>query len=282
MKQQAVIKPLPKRDVSTLLEWVSSEGWSPGVYDIELYQTLNPQGLLGMYLEDQLIGASSVLIHNSWFAFFGLYIVHPDYREQGFGIEMTRHCLHLAGYRNIGLDGGLENVDIYRKAGFRSAHLNQRFSFSATNVSEPEGLVDLKTLPLTAILKFERDNRLFTGCREKLLQHWLYHDQFVGRAVVSEREIQGYVLLRPGVDCVRVGPLLATSAKTARTLFLSALHHGQGQRVYLDAPETNLNVPAIIDEFKGELVFETIRMYRGYQPDLQHSAIYGLAALEAG
>ena len=282
MKQQAVIKPLLKRDVSTLLEWVSSEGWSPGICDIALYHELNPQGLLGIYLEDQLIGASAVFIHNPWFAFFGLYIVHPDYREQGFGIEMTRHRLHLAGYRNIGLNGAVEKVSTYRKSGFRRAHLNQRYSFSATNISEPEGLVDLSTLPLTAVLKFERDNQLFPGCRKKLLHHWLYHDQFIGRAMISEGDIQGYMLLRPGADCMRVGPLLATSANVARTLFISALHHSQGKRMYLDVPETNLNAPAIINEFNGELVFESIQMYRGYQPKLQHSAIYGLTALETG
>ena len=282
MKQQAVIKPLLKRDVSTLLAWVCAEGWNPGIYDIGLYQTLNPQGVLGAYLGDQLIGASAVFKHNPWFAFFGLYLVHPDYREQGVGIKMTRHRLNLAGYRNIGLDGVLEKVDTYRKVGFRRAHLNQRFSFSVSNIPEPKGLVDLKTLPLTAILKFEQGNQLFPGCRKALLQRWLYHDQFIGRVLVSEGQIQGYVLLRPGEDCMRIGPLLATSPNTARTLFISALHHSQGKLVYLDTPETNLNARSIIDEFNGQLVFETARMYRGYQPELQYPAIYGLTALEAG
>lgn len=282
MNNNTVIKPLSPNDVETLLEWTTIEGWRPGIHDMALYYNINPQGLLGIYLNHRLVGTSAVFRHNPWFAFFGLYIVHPDYREQSLGIEMTRHRLHLAGYRNIGLDGVPDKVDIYRRVGFRYAHLNQRFSFSVAGVDEPEGLTDIKALPLNAILKFERDNGLFPGCRKGFLQHWLYHDAFTGRAVISNGELQGYMLLRPGAESIRVGPFLANSSETARILLRSALHHSQGLPVFIDTPEHNPNISEMVNDFNGHAVFETTRMYRGYQPDLQYSSIYGLAALEVG
>ena len=282
MTDHAVIKPLSSEDVDTLLQWATSEGWNPGIHDMRLYHKINPQGLLGIYHDHHLVGTSAVFRHNPGFAFFGMYIVHPDYREQAFGIEMTRYRLHLAGYRNIGLDGVLDKIDTYRRVGFRTAHLNQRFSFSAENVDEPKGLTDIKRLPLDTVLKFERDNHLFPGCRKSFLHHWLFHKNFIGRAVISEGMLQGYMLLRPCAESMRIGPFLATSAKTAATLLCSALHHSQGRMVYIDAPEVNPNISALVNEFNGKMVFETMRMYRGYQPQLQHSAIYGLTALEAG
>lgn len=285
MNNNITIKPLLPADVKTLLQFASTEGWSPGVYDMALYHKIDPQGLTGIYLDDELIGTSAVFRYNPWFAFFGMYIVRPEYREQGFGIEMTRYRLHLAGYRNIGLDGVPEKVDTYRRVGFRDAHLNQRFSISAASaagVEEPEGLVDLKSLPLSAILAFERNHRLFPGPRKTFLQHWLRFKKFIGRAVITDGELQGYMLLRPCADGMRVGPFLATSTETARTLLHSILHHSKGQKVLIDSPVTNPDASALLSEFNGKVVFETIRMYRGYQPDLQHCAIYGLTALEAG
>lgn len=282
MNTNAIIKPLSTPDLKTLLQWTTTEGWTPGTYDIQAYYQGNPEGLLGIYLEDELIGSSMVYRHNPWFAFFGLYIVRPENREQGFGIEMTRHRLQLAGYRNIGLDGVLDRIDTYQNVGFRRAYLNQRFAFSVSNIDEPVGLHDASKLSLSSLLDFERKHKLFPGDRKLFLQHWLGHPKFISRAVIENGEIQGYMVLRPCEGKMRVGPFLATSEATAHKLLLCALHHSKGQEIYIDMPETNPHISHIIDEFNGNLVFETVRMYRGYQPDLQFPAIYGLTTLEAG
>ena len=280
MNIKPIVRPFTQNEVATLKEWASKEGWTPGLHDMDIYLQLASTCILGAFKKDELIGTAAVFRYSPWFAFFGLYIVKPEYRGQGFGFAMTRHRLNLAGYRNIGLNSAQDKISTYKRAGFRYAHLNQRFSFSG-QMPCPKEIVDVSEIPFQMILDY--DQTIFPAHRANFLKLWLTHPAFHKKAMVRDGKLQGYFILRPCAHNEwRLGGFSASSGRDARQLLQAALHFSQGNKLYIDMPTTNPDIETLVKEFSGELVFESTRMYRGYQPDLDHKKIYGLTTLETG
>ena len=279
--KQPVVRPLIKSEIKTLLQWTSEEGWKPGTHDMGIYHQLNPSGILGAFIDDEMVGTSAVFRYSPWFAFFGLYIVKAEYRGQGFGLAMTRHRLNLAGYRNIGLDGVQDKLSTYRQIGFRPAHLNQRYSFADSNVPYPEEVTDYSNIPLSTILKY--DQAVFPADRSEFLKLWFAHPAFHKKIIIRNGELKGYIVLRPCVNNEwRLGGFVASSEKDSRLLLQAALSLSNGSCIYIDMPACNPDVAALVKAFNGQFVSECTRMYRGYKPELNHKKLYGITTLEAG
>ncbi|KEQ14995.1 GNAT family N-acetyltransferase [Endozoicomonas numazuensis] len=284
MKHSPEIITLNKKETQFMFDWASQEGWNPGLRDAStFFKAAHSHGaLLGIKQNNQLAGVSAVFNHSHLFAYFGLYIVHPNLRGKGLGFEMTRHRLHLAGYRNIALDGVIDKCPTYRRTGFRAAHKNLRFCFRQKPGPTSKNVVALSDMTLIELLDYEQQE-LFPCRRKAYLKAWLTQKDAVGYCSLNNHKIQGYGVIRPCIEGYKIGPLFADTPDIAREILLALLSEAREAPVYCDIPEPNETGVQLFQSLGGQKTnFETIRMYNGYEPDLDYRRIFGQTSLEAG
>ncbi len=107
-----------REEVEIAVDWAEQEGWNPGIHDAEVIAEL----------DGEPIGSISVVNYSEAFAFAGLYIVKPDYRNRGYGSRLFAAGMAHAGNRNTGGDGVVAMQEKYRaRSAFILAYRNIRF-----------------------------------------------------------------------------------------------------------------------------------------------------------
>ena len=119
MMQNYKVQNMQADDIEIACQWAKKEGWGPGIDDPMTFYQADPNGFFKGVVEDKIVSVGSMVCYDSNFAFSGLYIVHPNFRGQGFGLALTHKRLEYAGSRLIGLDGVVENVSMYQKIGYK-------------------------------------------------------------------------------------------------------------------------------------------------------------------
>ena len=279
-KAPYTIRPMLREEVDLAIEWAAREGWNPGLRDAEAFHAADPQGFLVGLLDGEPVATLSAVRYDPGFGFMGFYIVDPDYRGRGYGLQLWKAGLeHLAG-RNIGLDGVLAQQANYEKSGFKLAYRNIRFEGRAQGKSEVlPAITEAGGLPFDLLEAYDR--RFFPTSRTVFLQQWLRASGSLALAMVEGGELKGYGVIRPCRVGYKVGPLLGDDPQVASALF-AALTSGLDAAVFLDVPEVNPAALELAEKSGMTAVFETARMYTGEAPRLPLGGVFGVTSFELG
>jgi GNAT superfamily N-acetyltransferase len=281
-RSQYTIRAMTRQEVDIALDWAAAEGWNPGVYDADCFYAADPTGFLIGLLGEEPIATVSVVRYGDSFGFLGLYIVKPEYRGKGYGIQIWNAGLaHLRG-RTMGLDGVVAQQDNYTKSGFTLAYRNIRYQGTGGGCLPAESeIVQLSTLPFDEIYAY--DKPFFPDHRRPFLKCWVNQPQSTALGILRNRELTGYGVLRLCRSGYKVGPLFADGPELAEPLFLALKAHAPaGAPIYLDTPAVN---PAAVDlakRYSMMVVFETARMYTGRPPAVPLERVFGVTTLELG
>lgn len=284
-----IIRPLTANEVQQAVDWAGHEGWNPGVHDAECFRPTDPDGFLGGFLDGEMIASVSAVNYDDAFSFLGFYIVKPEFRHHGHGLEIAGHALAHCTGRNMGLDGVVEQQDNYRKSGFTFAYNNYRFSGTKTRI-----LAKLGTRPNDHVADLNSasndlkayDRKLFPAARDLFLESWLGSYSHVSKLYTENGRIRGYATLRPCLTGYKVGPLFADTPEIAKALLAALLEsipvdHNEHE-VFVDMPQPNTAAFALANELGLDKVFETARMYSDHEPDIDLSRIFGVTTFEMG
>jgi hypothetical protein len=276
------IRSMQRPDVDRMIEWAAAEGWNPGLEDGECFAATDPKGLLMACLGGEPVGCISVVAYDDRFAFLGLYIVATGFRGRGYGLRLWNAGLQHLGDRNIGLDSVLAQQDNYRRSGFTAAHADVRYR-GCVNIEPPNdsNLIALADVPFESIMAFDR--QVFRAPRERFLRCWLDPEKRRAFAVRRDDDLAGYGVIRRCNDGYKVGPLFAMDEASADLLFRALAATASGETpLAIDVPAPNAAGVTLARRYALEPVFETMRMYRGEEPGLPLSRIYGITTLEQG
>lgn len=283
------IRTLTAAELKTALDWAGREGWNPGRHDAACFRPTDPDGFLGGFLDGEMIASVSAVNYDDAFAFLGFYIVKPEFRNRGHGLEIAQHALAHCKGRNMGLDGVVEQQENYRKSGFSFAYNNYRFAGTKRAMLETLGpvpnahVIDLHqvTEPLRSY-----DRALFPARRDVFLQAWIDAPGHCCRCFLDQGQIRGYVTLRPCRTGYKIGPLFADTVDIAKGLLASVLtgipDPDQDQTIFIDMPQPNAAAFALAKALGLEKVFETARMYSDHEPDIELDRIFGVTTFELG
>lgn len=275
------VKQMKQEDIQIAINWAEQEGWEPGIHDASLFYLADNKGFFKGVLKNEIIATGSAVIYDDQFAFFGLYILKPDYRGMGYGLQLTQHRHAYCGDRNKGLDGVLDKIDIYSRLGFIPCHKNTRYLLTSTIATAPhEGIVPLSTLPFEMIKQFDRQH--FPAARNAFLKAWISQENGLGLGYIENGHLRGYGVIRQCQNAYKIGPLFAEEEKIADTIFLSLADFAKGARVFLDIPENNSSAMRLVERYQMDQVFATIRMYTKEKPQLKDKQIYGITSFELG
>jgi len=274
-----VIRAMSPADLALAIEWAAGEGWNPGLDDAAAFRAADPDGFLIGELGGEPAGGISVVAYGQAFGFLGLYIIRPEFRGRGYGINLWQAGMKRLAGRNVGLDGVAAQQANYRRSGFRYAYPNVRFQ-GAGGGSTPKGVVDLAKVPFEHVSAY--DARHFGAPREAFLRTWIMRPGGRALGVVEGDRLRGYGVIRPCRVGHKIGPLFADTSEIAERLFAGLAVSVPGDPLFLDVPCPNGAAVALAEGHGMVPVFETARMYAGGDPGLPVECVYGVTTFELG
>lgn len=280
MNQQPYhIRLMRPDELQIAIDWAKEEGWDPGIHDAETFYVADPNGFFVGEIDHEIISTACVINYDKHSAFGGLYIVKKPFREMGYGMAMTQHCLKYAGDRNIGVDGVLENVSLYEQIGFHFYFKNIRFKHIVRNLSVDDShLIALSNIPFEQILAY--DNKCFFANRAPFLKKWITQQDATALGYVTGNQLKGYGVCRKCDEGYKIAPLFADNAQIAETLFLAL--QAKKDFILIDVPEINDIGMALAKKYNMLSVFATARMYNHYKPNIADHKIIAVTSFEIG
>lgn len=277
---QFKIRLMTLADLELSLEWAATEGWNPGIYDAEAFYAADPGGFLMGEINGEPISSISAVRYDETFGFIGLYIVKPNWRSQGFGLQTWNAGLELLGNRNIALDGVLAQLENYRKFGFKPAYRHLRYAGLGMATDTNKDIVPLSVVPIEKLLNYDR--QYFPTPRLQFLQKWINQPENAAYGFLKNDNLSGYGVLRKCRNGFKIGPLFAETLEIAESLFLALINHAQNQAVFLDIPDANPQAISLAQKYSMQPVFECVRMYTRGIPEFDITRVFGVTTLELG
>lgn len=274
---------MTRQEVDIAIDWAAAEGWNPGLYDANCFYVADPNGFLIGLLGDEPIATISVVKYGDSFGFLGFYIVKPEYRGKGYGIQIWNAGLAYLRGRTIGLDGVVDQQSNYQNSGFRLAYRNIRYRGTGGGYfSTDPGIVQLST-PLLFDEICAYDKPFFPDNRMQFLKCWIDQPRSTALGIRRNRTLAGYGVLRICRSGYKIGPLFADSPELAEQLFLALKAHApEGAPIFLDTPAVNSAAVDLVKRHNMIVAFETARMYTGKSPDLPVNRLFGVTTFELG
>ena len=294
MATELTIRPVQPVDIPLINDWARREGFAPGTGDIGIYRQTDRQGIWTGCLDDDPIGCIAGIRYNPAYGFIGLFIVRPDQRGRGYGVQLWRQALdHLQNVSCIGLEAAENRVDDYSGWGFQPASPTTRWQLDigsrcdqlpATTLPDGLRLIHGDAIPDPTIQIYDADREL--SPRPHFLADWLHHPAGDVTALLDGKQAcHGFARIRPCLlqqnEGWRIGPLLADSPELAELLIRDLLKARQGL-VIIDSPGGNALASPLLHNLGFSPTGRTLRMYRGVMPSRQLDEVYGLACLELG
>ncbi|MGL1932224.1 MAG: GNAT family N-acetyltransferase [Desulfotalea sp.] len=276
------IATMDSEDVSIAIEWAAKEGWNPGLHDADCYYKADQNGFLVGFLDQEPIATISVINYSESFGFLGFYMVKPEYRGKGYGIQIWNAGIKYLEGRNIGLDGVVTQQDNYKKSGFKLAYSNIRYEGYGGGVSPVNmDIVKLSTLPFETIDSY--DQPFFPANRSNFIKYWINQPDSHALGIMKNGELAGYGVIRACHIGYKIGPLFADSPELAESLFLALKSKVKSSElVYLDAPKVNQAALEMAKRYSMNASFETARMYTGEIPEIPLDKIFSVMSFEIG
>ena len=281
-----------------MADWAASEGWQPGVGDIDAFYEADPDGYFVGTLDGQLAAMASVVTYSPGYAFAGFYIVRPDLRQQGLGHEIGDVVYRAMEFDNliVGGDGVPAQVETYEGLGFVLAHWTDRWGGDAVGITKAlaaDSDVLVQRLDMSGEMR-ERvhafDTAHVPAPRPRFVDAWYApHPDRHTLVVMDDGEIRGLASVRPAIpDGARIGPLFADDPQVAAALLRACAEISQpwlaerGGDLYIDIPAPNAAAQSLAERAGLTPGFRCARMYRGGMPDLPLGRIYGNTSFELG
>ena len=279
---QYKIRAVRRQELEFAIALAAAEGWNPGLHDADCFYNTDPDGFLIGLLDGQPISCISAVSYGGTFGFVGFYIVKPEYRGQGYGIEIWNAAMERLTGHNIGLDGVVEQQPNYIKSGFRLAYRNIRYQGVGQSISKPcARLVPLATVPVNKLCDYDRN--FFPTQRKAFLKGWIPLPEATGTAWVENNQLCGYGVIRRCRQGYKIGPLFADTPEIAEAIFLHLSSRVEGgSSIFLDIPEVNAAAVELVQQYRMQKVFETARMYTQEEPSLAIDRLFGVTTFELG
>ena len=276
-----VVRKMNLADLELALEWAQAEGWGPGKGDVAAFFAADPDGFWALELDGEMVASLSAVGYPGGVHFMGFYIVRPDHRKTGLGLQLWKQVWQQLDGLVLGGDAVLEQLANYERYGFVAAYRNIRY-VGLPPESEPASceLVKATEVELSAVADYDASN--FFGRRSDFLRQWIAPvDRRSLVAINAAGAIVGFGVIRPSDDIDRVGPLFADSNEIARELLIG-LGEGSTREIGIDVPLPNSAGVDLVKSLGFAPGFETARIFRGEDPRLPLDRIFGVTSLELG
>jgi GNAT superfamily N-acetyltransferase len=240
-------------------------GWNQTAADWTRFLTASPDGCFVMDDDGKIVGTATTLSYENRFAWIGMVLVDPSYRNRGIGttlLQRTIEYLDDAGIPTIKLDATPAGKPLYEKLGFVTEYEIDRWilkrSFPEASPKEyqhpsPERLANI----------FEHDLHAFGADRAALLNS--LNDDAPDLTLIAQNnsQLMGYAFGRHGLFADHLGPWMSRNADTAKEMLDTFLHRSSRETIIVDALRSNPVAGKLLRERGFSPVRLLTRMHRG-------------------
>ena len=268
-----------------LVQWAEEEGWNPGPYDADVYWATDPDGFYGYYNKGELIAGGSIVVYGREFGFMGFFIVKPEYRSNGIGRKLWHQrrdklISRLDTDAPIGMDGVVAMQKFYQKGGFEIAYRDFRYEVVGKQYNIDAKISEITDADIENILDY--DQQCFGYSRDKFIISWLKMPGIKTFKYSVDSKLQGFAIVRKANIGYKICPLFANTPAIAEQLYKACMSSAQGEPIYLDIPESNIEAMRLVEKYDAKYVFECARMYRGNHPKIDINKVFGITTFELG
>ena len=223
------IRTMRRDELAFAATCTQGEDWaSEDLTTLQGFHIVDPAGCLVAEVSGTLAGIC-IATHYGASGFIGELIVRPEQRGLGLGAALLNEGvrrLQQRGARTVYLDGVLQAVALYERNGFRKLTRSWRFSGQLTGQAHPQG-IPMQSHHLPAVFALDRqafgaDRRFFLGRRWSLFPE-------LGRVLMQDSQVSGYILGRRGPGWLSAGPWVVGQdvAQPERLLLSLSLESGE-------------------------------------------------------
>jgi hypothetical protein len=276
-----IVRRMRPEEVELIRTWATVEGWNPRLHAGPCFFATDPAGFFVGELDGQPVSCISCVAYDESFGFLGQYIVQPQLRGRGYGLQTWRAGMDRLGTRNVGLDGVQAQQRNYMRSGFAIAHHHIRYQGEGRG-QLPAGVVRLSAVPFEDVLAYDRG--CFPAPRPTFLRAWLALPEAVVLGCLREGRLAGFGVAQRCVEGFRIGPLFADDLPAAELLLRGLTAEMGGGSFSLDAPDDGSNPAAaqLVRRFGMSAVLRTARMYTRGRPQLNAGRVFGITSMELG
>ena len=240
-------------------------GWNQTDADWSRFLFASPHGCFVMQEGARVVGTVATLPYQSRFAWIGMVLVDPEYRNRGIGTELLRQAIeHLdgAGIPTLKLDATPQGKPLYEKLGFLSEYEIERWNLRRT--VEKNHAVSAEIAPVAHLPEiFAHDRQTFGADRSSLLRSLAERSPALTLAVAHGTQLQGYAFGRHGLFADHLGPWMAGDRDTAKMMLTDFLRRSSRDAVIVDALQSNRVAGEILRHNGFAIARPLTRMYRG-------------------
>ena len=272
---EPILRRLKVADVPGAFQLSTEAGWNQTENDWRMLIELSPEGCVGVEVDGELAATSTLICYERRLAWIGMVLTRKENRGHGFANRLLKEVIRLADLWNIPsvkLDATLEGQPIYEKLGFRGEQVTERWEREVTGNSEL-ALEDEASAFVHELINLEK--RLLGTDRAALLGSLSRR----GRSIVAQ---EGYLLARPGRIRNYIGPCIAESRESARSLLVQLFNSHPQANWYWDLLAENKNAVSLAQEFGFAPKRRLLRMTRGKTFRTNDENVYALAGFEFG
>lgn len=248
------IRQMTPADTEFAFVCTQAEGWISETREIfQDFLAFDPAGCLVAEQAGEPVGMCVAVAYREN-GFIGELIVIPEMRGRGFGRALLSRAveyLQRQGIQNILLDGDLEAVPIYEKAGFQKICKSLRFYGQLENFHAPgENIRQMEASDLEAICRM--DEALFGDDRSFFLRRLFERHPNLCCVAEIDGQVAGYILARPGVGLLTIGPWAASERLgNPAALLENIAHQAAGLRLRIGVLEDNQAAVALLRSYPG-------------------------------
>jgi ribosomal protein S18 acetylase RimI-like enzyme len=277
------IRPMTTADVSLGMRLVAQARWNQLPSDWDRFLAMQPDGCFVAEIAGNAVGTAVACVFGD-LAWIAMVLVDEPLRGQGIGAALVQHALKLIdaqGVRTVRLDATPLGQPIYEKLGFRPQYSLTRFVGQLPNAQSrrPSSASLAQPADYPRLLAF--DEQVTHVQRGKFLTRLFAENQSSVRWVAQDKNVLGWMTVRPGRQAWQLGPCLA-EPPFGEELLDDAARQLTGEQVLLDVPVAN--APAIRWAESTGLGTQRhfVRMYRGQPVGDDVSRLWASSGPELG
>lgn len=280
------IRKMLASDLPAAMEIKTEVGWNQAPEDWECFLELNPRGCFVAVAEDAVIGTATTILYGHTLAWIGMVLVREVFRRQGIAtrlMEAALAYLEAQECRSILLDATEAGAAVYQKLGFKQEFPVERWHL----VPEDWPVLEEPTqrwspLAPDSIDSLSKWDALHFGANRLRLLQFYCHPPLIHFCMGDPERPSGYVLSRKGSGAVQVGPLVADSERTARSILSTWLQLHPHQPLIVDIPAIQKGWDQVLASLGFQRTRSLVRMLLGECVANRVSGIYCLAGFEFG
>jgi hypothetical protein len=276
-----IVRRMRPNEVEMIRTWETAEGWNPVLEAGPSFFAADPAGLFVDELDGQPISFISCVAYDHSFGFLGLYVVQPEFRGRGCGLQTWRTGMGHFGRRNVGPDGVLAQQSNHERSGFAVAHHHIRYQGEGGGKS-PAGVVHLSAIPFEEVLACDRS--CFPAPRQAFLSAGLTLPDSVALSSLRDGRLAGFGVAQRSVEGFKVGALFAADLAAAEVLLGGLTHETGGGSFCMDVPDGAESAAAaqLVERFEMREGFRVARMYTRGRPQFDTGRVFGITSMELG